>query len=154
MREKWIRHWPLILALILGILCGCVLMIYVTPMEDVILDLSLLAQEDRLDETPGDAKGWTVYTQEDNVQTELTPNGFGGYTGLELGQTSYFSCAMAEELDSPTLQIGTAERQFSVWLDDTLIYTDCPDLDNRTGHGKLRKSPPPIGLPPPSGMCG
>ena len=153
MRKKWVRYGPLILALVLGILCSCVLMMYVKPMEDVILDLSLMPQEDSLDAPPETDTGWTVYTQEGSVKTELTPNGFGGYTGLELGQTFYLSRVMEEELDSPTLQIGTVERQFSVWLDDVLIYTDCPDLDNRIGYVQLpmsewfREDPITINLP-------
>lgn len=128
------------IALVLGMVCCCILMMYVQPMEDVILDLSLICQEDSLDPNPENTYGWTVYTQEGNVRTELTPNGLGGYTGLELGQTFYLSRVMEEELDSPTLQIGTVERQFSVWLDDVLIYTDCPDLDNRIGFVQLPMS--------------
>ena len=128
------------IALVLGMVCCCILMMYVQPMEDVILDLSLICQEDSLDPNPENTYGWTVYTQEGNVRTELAPNGLGGYTGLELGQTFYLSRVMEEELDSPTLQIGTVERQFSVWLDDVLIYTDCPDLDNRIGFVQLPMS--------------
>lgn len=155
MRDKLIRHGPLILALILAVFCAGVLMIYVEPMEDVFLDLSLMSLEDGMDPIPEepDTKGWTVYTQEGSTRTELTPNGLGGYTGLELGQTFYFSRVMEEDLDSPTLQLGTTERQFSVWLDDTLIYTDCPDLDNRIGYVQLpmsewfRDDPVTISLP-------
>ena len=155
MRDKLIRHGTLILALVLAVFCAGVLMIYVEPMEDVFLDLSLMYMEDGMDPIPEepDTKGWTVYTQEGNTRTELTPNGVGGYTGLELGQTFYFSRVMEEELDSPTLQLGTAERQFSVWLDDTLIYTDCPELDNRIGYVHLpmsewlREAPITISLP-------
>ena len=44
---------------------------------------------------------------------------------------------MAEELDSPTLQISPGESSFSVWLDDQLLYTDCAELDNRIGHIRL-----------------
>lgn len=155
MRDKLIRHGPLILALILAVFCAGVLMIYVKPMEDVFLDLSLMSLEDDIEPTLEgfDTKGWTVYTQEGSTRTELTPNGVGGYTGLELGQTFYFSRVMEEELDSPTLQLGTTERQFSVWLDDTLIYTDCPELDNRIGYVHLpmsewlRETPITISLP-------
>lgn len=124
------------LALTLSVLCACVFTIYVKPMEDVSFDLSLIPQEDRLVADPEqfDDKGWTVYTQEGEIKTELIPDGFGGYTGLELGQTFYLSRVLDEELDNPTLQLGTAEWNFSVWLDDNLIYTDCPELDNRIGY--------------------
>ena len=155
MCDKLIRHGPLILALILAVFCAGVLMMYAEPMEDVFLDLSLMNLGDGVAPTPEgpDTKGWTVYTQEGSIRTELTPDGFGGYTGLQLGQTFYFSRVMEEELDSPTLQLGTVERQFSVWLDDMLIYTDCPDLDNRIGYVQLpmsewvRDDPITISLP-------
>ena len=155
MRHRLLHYGPLVIALILAVFCACILFIYVSPMEDVSLDLSLIPQEDSLDYDPEqfDSKGWTVYTQEGEARTELTPNGFGGYTGLELGQPFYLSRVMSEALDSPTIQIGTVERQFSVWLDDTLIYTDCPELDNRIGHVTLpmsewfREEPITITLP-------
>lgn len=155
MHRRFLQYWPLMIALILAFFCTCILLIYVSPMEDVSLDLSLIPQEDSLDYDPDqfDSKGWTVYIQEGRTRTALVPNGFGGYTGLELGQTFYFSRVMSEELDSPTIQLGTVERQFSVWLDDTLIYTDCPELDNRIGHVTLpmnewfREDPITITLP-------
>ena len=87
MCDKLIRHGPLILALILAVFCAGVLMMYVEPMEDVFLDLSLMSLEDGAAPSPEgpDTKGWTVYTQEGSIRTELTPDGFGGYTGLQLG---------------------------------------------------------------------
>lgn len=81
-----------------------------------------------------DNKGWTVYTQSHTDKTELIPNGFGGYSGIELGQTFYFSRVLEEELDNPTLQIDASIFTIAVFLDDTLIYTDCPELDNRIGY--------------------
>ena len=137
MKEKIKQYSPPLLALVFLILFGWALSMYIQPMEDVSIDLSLILQEDRLlaDPEDFDNKGWTVYTAEGENRTELTPDGFGGYTGLELGQTFYFSRVMEEEeLDSPTLQLGTAEQTFSVWLDDVLIYTDQPELDNRIGY--------------------
>lgn len=139
MRSKLIRNGPLLIALILAVLCASVFMIYLNPMEDASFDLSLGLQEDGLvvDPEQFDNKGWTVYTQEGEVKTELTPNGYDGYTGLELGQTFYFSRVLNEELDNPTLSIDPVEWNFSVWLDDELIYTDCPELDNRIGYVQL-----------------
>ena len=58
-----------------------------------------------------------------------------------------------EELDSPTLQLSPGESQFSIWLDDQLIYTDCADLDNHIGSVQLpmndwcRSEPIVISLP-------
>ena len=137
MKERVNQYSPLLLALVCLVLFGWVLSMYVQPMEDISIDLSLIPQEDRLlaDPEDFDSKGWTVYTAEGENRTELVPDGFGAYSGLELGQTFYFSRVMEEEaLDSPTLQLGTVERTFSVWLDDVLIYTDHPELDNRIGY--------------------
>ena len=121
---------------------GAVLLMYAFPMPDVSMDLSLMPQEDGLVLDPDnfDSKGWTVYVADEETITELTPTGFGGYRGIELGQTFYYSRVMEEELDSPTLQIDTYERQYSVWLDDTLLYTDAPGLDNRIGYLTLPMS--------------
>ncbi|MBO5322797.1 MAG: sensor histidine kinase [Oscillospiraceae bacterium] len=139
MRDRIQVHIPVILALVLGVVCAFCLMIYASPMEDVSLDLSLVPQEDAMVRDPADfdSKGWTVYTREGETVTELTPDGLGAYTGLELGQTFYYSRVLSEELDSPTLQLGAVEYTFSVWLDDVLIYTDCPGLDNRIGYLRL-----------------
>lgn len=85
-----------------------------------------------------DQKGWTVFTQEGDAVTELVPDGFGGFSGLsEPGQTFYFSRVIEEDLDSPTLYLDAADRTFAVFLDGTLLYTDCPELDNRVGHLRL-----------------
>lgn len=145
----------MITTLILGVFCACILMMYVMPMKDVSLDLSFRSLEDSLNYDPEqyDSKGWSVYIRQGDVRTELIPNGYGGYTGLELGQTFYFSRIMDEKLDGPTLQLDAIENRYSVWLDDVLIYTDCPELDNRIGHlhlpmnEQLRDDPITISLP-------
>lgn len=54
-----------------------------------------------------------------------------------VGQTFYFLREMTEELDSPTLRIDVSNRSISVFLNDTLIYADCPDADNRIGYLEL-----------------
>jgi len=146
------------LSIILSVLCcfffGWVLLIYAIPMESISLDLSLMAMGGATTEEITDTKGWTVYTQEGDQIKELEPTGRGPYRGLELGQTVYLSRLMTEKLDSPTLQIGTADRTFSVFLDDTLIYTDHPDMDNKIGYlqlpmnGPYRNDPIIISLPP------
>ena len=125
---------------------------YTQPMEDISYDLSLIAEDGQ--EWEGE-KGWTVYTEENGKRTELTSEGYGSYSGLAWpGQTFYFSRSLSEELDSPMLQIGAANRTFSVFLDNEVIYTDCPELDNRIGHITLpmleydRAEPVTISLPP------
>ena len=155
MREKFSRYAPPAIALILAVLCCCAFSLYIRPTEDVSLNLSLGPQEDgmALDPEAYDSKGWTVFVQEGDARTELIHDGFGGYSGLELGQTFYLSRLMDEELDSPTLQIEPTEWNFSVWLDDVLIYTDCPELDNRIGYLRLpvndwyRDDPITVSLP-------
>lgn len=147
------------LVLAICIVFGAVLMMYAPPMEDISLDLSLSTQEELLDAPAEyDEKGWTVYTQNGETRTPLTPDGFGGYTGLELGQTFYFSRVMTEDLNSPTLQLAVIGRSFAVWLDDALIYTDCPELDNRVGHLTLPmrdwERQEPINISLPSGYLG
>ena len=151
---KRIKHFvPLAVALILVIACAWVLTVYVDPMKDVSMDLSLVVSDDNADPADFDNKGWTVYVQEGQTRTELTPDGFGGYTGLELGQTFYYSRSLEEPLDNPTLQIGTAERNYTVFLDDEVIYSDCPEMDNRIGYlhlpmsAEFREDPITITLP-------
>lgn len=108
---------------------------YTKPMEDASFDLSLSPEDGQ--EWEGN-KGWSVYTNEAGSITELTPDGAGGYEGLEYpGQTFYYSRTLTEELDSPTLQIGTVNQTISVFLDATLLYTDAPDSDNRIGYVEL-----------------
>ena len=70
--------------------------------------------------------------------TELAPDGFGGFNRLEEpGQTFYFSRVLTEEVDSPTLRLDAGDRTFAVFLDGVLLYTDCPELDNRIGYLRL-----------------
>lgn len=137
MKKKVSTGVAIFLALVLCVMFGAVLMLYARPMEDISLDLSLVPKGEgvfEVDLDNYDLKGWTVYTAEGDIVTELEPNGIGGFRGLELGQTFYFSRVMEEELDSPTLQIDIVNQNISVWLDDDLLYTDCPELDNRIGY--------------------
>lgn len=112
---------------------GFMLFSYTVPMDNLSLDLSL-GLPDGASEEDFDEKGWTVFIQEGEKVTELESNGIGGYTGLALGQTFYFSRVLEESLDAPTLQLGVVDRSISVFLDGDLIYTDCPELDNRIGY--------------------
>lgn len=153
MKEKMQKNLSVIIALVLCITFGSVLLIYANPMENVFMNLSLIPEGEDFSPENFDEKGWTVYTQEGDTVTELTSDGFGGYFGIELGQTFYFSRVMEEELDAPTLQISSAESMFAVFLDDDLIYADCPELDNRIGYLTLpmnewlREEPITISLP-------
>lgn len=126
----------LVTCLAVCLLFGCVLLVYTVPMQDISYDLSLqFAGEALPEDWQYDQKGWTVFTQEEEQQTLLTANGTGGFTGLQKpGQTFYFSRTLTEALDSPTLQLDAADRRMAVFLDGELLYTDCPELDNRIGY--------------------
>ena len=140
MKKKLHTFLTAMLALILCIAFGTILLAYTKPMEGVSLDLSLMSNEDNpeiIAPEDFDCKGWTVYTQEVDVRTELETDGSGAYLEIEPGQTFYYSRVREEELESPTLKIDPADRKFSVWLDDNLIYTDCPELDNQIGSVTL-----------------
>lgn len=124
------------ICLALCLLFGCVLFVYTVPMQDASYDLSLMWEGEATPEDwQYDQKGWTVFTQEEEQQTILTADGMGGFTGLQKsGQTFYFSRTLAETLDSPTLRLDASNRSMAVFLDGELLYTDCPELDNRIGY--------------------
>lgn len=124
------------ICLALCLLFGYVLFVYTVPMQDASFDLSLMWEGEALPEDwQYGQKGWTVFTQEEEQQTILTANGMGGFTGLQKpGQTFYFSRALSETLDSPTLRLDASNRGMAVFLDGELLYTDCPELDNRIGY--------------------
>ncbi len=125
--------------------------LYGRAVNDPVYNLSILAGDGQ--EWEG-SRGWLVYVCEQGEVTELTPDGNGGYTGLEPGQTYYCSRELSQELDSPVLRIAAANRTVSVFLDGSLVYTDCPGLDNRIGFLHLpmldtdRSEPVTISLPP------
>ena len=139
--KKWVRLGAAVLALTLCAVFGGLLLECMRPMEDRVYDLSLTWEGEALPEDwVYDQKGWTVFIQEGETVTELTPDGFGDFFGpVEPGQTFYFSRVMAEELDVPTLRLGRANRTFAVFLDGDLLYTDCPELTG--GIGDLRLPP-------------
>lgn len=107
---------------------GRVLFTYTVPMEDASYNLSLGWEGEAMPEDwEYDQKGWSAFTQEGEQVTPLTPDGTGGFTGLqEPGQTFYLSRALTEILSSPTLRLDTANRSVAVFLDGELVYTDCP----------------------------
>lgn len=128
--------FTLSICLALCLFFGCVLFIYTVPMQNASYDLSLIWEGEAPPEGwQYDQKGWTVFTQEEEQQTILTADGTGGFTGLQKpGQTFYFSRTLTEELDSPTLRLDASNRSIAVFLDGELLYTDCPELDNRIGY--------------------
>lgn len=95
-------------------------------MEDVAYDFSLAWAGEAMPENwVYDQKGWSVFTLEDGERSELTANGFGGFSGdVEPGEVFYFSRVLSEAVDAPTLQIDTSERAIAVFLDGTCLYSD------------------------------
>ena len=138
-----IKRRFIIMAIVMAALCaafGAALGVFWDPMSDRIYDLSMQYWEGEAvpEDWVYDQKGWTVFTQEGDKRRELESNGWGGFSALQYpGQTVYFSRTMTEDLDSPSLRLDGGNRTFSVFLDDSLIYTDCPELDNRIGSLRL-----------------
>ncbi len=140
--KKWTRLLAAILTLTLCLVFGGLLLNCMRPMEDRAYDLSLMSWEGEgmPEGWVYDQKGWTVFTQEGEAVTELAPDGFGGFDRLdELGQTFYFSRVLSEDADSPTLRLDATISSVAVFLDGALIYTDCPELNNRIGDLRLPK---------------
>lgn len=138
--KKWTRLLAAILTLTLCLVFGGLLLNCMKPMEDRAYDLSLMDWEG--EGVPEgwvyDQKGWTVFVQEGEAVTELTLDGYGGFDRLdELGQTFYFSRVLSEDVDSPTLRLDATISSVAVFLDGALIYTDCPELNNRIGDLRL-----------------
>lgn len=136
MKPNITKPFQITLCALIALIFGTIMLIYVRPMADVSLDLSLMIDDGEGPEDFDD-HGWTVFSQNGDTVTELTGDGLGSYTGIEPGDTLYFSRFMTEELDSPTMQLGAVNRNFAVFLDGELVYTDCPELTNRIGQLQL-----------------
>lgn len=142
-------------ALSLWAVFASALFLYTRPIEDRSYNLSLFWEgEAKPDDWVYDQKGWTVFTQEKERITPLTPDGYGGFTGLTFpGQTLYYSRILGEDMDSPTLRLDTCDRLVAVFLDDMLLYTDSPESGTTMGEILLpmaewyRESPLIITLP-------
>ncbi len=158
MKKLLYKLFSVAVFVILFIIFGYILVIYTRPMENLKYDLSLIPTEGEegeiYDIPPFNDHGWTIYTKEGETILEIKPDEKNRLLGLSYpGQTFYYSRTLNEELDSPTLQIGVANRTIAIFLDDQLIYTDCPELDNRIGYLTLpmlegdRTSPVTISLP-------
>ncbi len=128
-----------LLSVLIGLAFILLTYLYTQPMEDLFYDLSInFADGQLLENWDGDTKGWTVYTQEGEEKTPLHINSAGTYETLAYaGQTVYFSRIMTEQLDSPHLSIAAATNALTVFLNDTVIYTDAPTADAAIGSVNL-----------------
>ena len=143
------------LCLLLCVVSASILLTYTHPLADKFYDLSLGWEGEAMpDDWVYDQKGWTIFTQDGRTVTELTPDGYGGFTGLDApGRTFYFSRTLTEGLDDPTLRLGPCPWSLAVFLEGELLYTDCPEADNRIGYLTLprpewdREEPVVVTLP-------
>lgn len=138
--KRWVKFGAaVVLALAMCAVSAALLLKCMKPMEDRAYDLAMHWRTEAIPEGwVYDQKGWAVFTQEGDTVTGLAPNGFGGFDRLdELGQTFYFSRVLSEDVDSPTLRLDTGNSTVTVFLDGAVLYTDCPELDNRIGYLRL-----------------
>ena len=143
--------------LILCIVWSWGLLRYVQPAQTAVTyDLSLSWSGEAMpDSWVYDQKGWQVFVQEGDAPVALMADGLGGFSGdVHPGQTFYFSRLLDEELQSdPILQLNAYGENMAVFLDGMLIYTDCPEQDNRIGHlalpqrAQLRSAALTVSLP-------
>lgn len=135
------RHFIIAAAVVfLCVAAGLWLLAYIEPQAQAaqIYDFSL----GRENEAWGyDQKGWTLFTQKGDERSLLTANGFTGFSGAEPGQTFYCSRLMTEEVGAPVLRLKTSGQSVAVFLDDALLYSDSPELDNRIGWLDLPMRP-------------
>ncbi|MGN0743516.1 MAG: hypothetical protein ACI4L8_12755, partial [Candidatus Fimadaptatus sp.] len=149
-RIAWLAGAAVLLTLCLVL--GRELLYHAQPAQDeVTYDLSLgWAGEAMPADWVYDQKGWRVFVQEGDAPTELEADGLGGFTGdIRPGQTFYFSRVLEEELASDLiLQVNAFGENVAVFLDGMLIYTDCPDENDRIGSLALpgREQPRPAAL--------
>lgn len=130
---------------ILAIFCGY------QPREELTESFFLIAEEDEKGN-----EDWRVYENRQGREKELVSNGYGGYTGVDASeQTLYFSKKLPEKpCDSLMLEIWATFCSVSVFLDNQMIYSDFPELDNRIGWLELptpayeREKPLLLSLPP------
>lgn len=133
-RKLIIWIWTAIILTLLAVFAS-VFVRYAQPMKSEHYDLSPVVEKNETANVDRSGElGWQIYTQTGSDVTPLTFDGLGCYEGLQyLGQTFYFSRVIQEELDSPTLALASINRNFTVFLDGVVIYTDCPEQDNRIG---------------------
>lgn len=112
-----------------------ILLTYYEPMDSASYDYSLDVPDGQV---VTDTKDWNVFLNEEGKVTPLSFDHVAGFDGLKYnGQTFYYSRVLDQELESPMLRIDVVNRSVSVFLDDALIYSDWPELDNRIGYLEL-----------------
>lgn len=117
------------LSLIIAVPATLAIFCYHQPLEELSSNYFLVSEEE-----DGGGGDWRVYEDQQGRQKDLVNDGYGGYTGADsAAQTLYCSKLLTETSDYLTLEITTANRSISIFLDNYLIYSDFPELDNRIG---------------------
>ncbi len=80
--------------------------------------------------TMGDARGWEIYTLENGNRREISPEDI--FT-LETGSVFYLSRTLTKEQEDAGYTFLMLEilRPYAVFLDEDLLYTNCPGDDTR-----------------------
>lgn len=88
------------------------------------------SEKERLYLTPifDDLKGWDIYTLDGKDHTELTPREL---VNVEAGKTFYISRTLTTEWQDSDFSflLLDSQRPASVFLDNELIYTTCPEVE-------------------------
>jgi len=120
------------------LLCAASAGILTTPARPPVKDLYDLSLAWQGETMPAnwtyDDKGWSVFAREGDAVHPLSPDGRGGFTGLDFpGQTCYFSRVLTENVKDPALWLGDSDGCLAVFLDETLLYTESPDAGSQIG---------------------
>lgn len=76
-----------------------------------------------------DARGWQIYTMQNGERAELTPQELAEMSSNETVYLSRVLDAQYEADGYNTLMLLERLRPYSVWLDGTLLYTTCPQIE-------------------------
>ncbi|MEG2316813.1 MAG: hypothetical protein RSC91_11365, partial [Clostridia bacterium] len=118
--SKWllIPLWAWIVALMLGLLASY------TQVEECTLYLTPIFE---------DARGWDIYQMEEGTRMALAPRELLDVKPL---QTFYLTRTLTKDVLSGgyTFVRLDSDRPASVFLNDELLYTTCPDVPQRIGQ--------------------
>ena len=120
-KSNWKLGWFALYAVILLLILGFLYPYMVTDAEKLFL-------------TPmfEDANGWEIYTLENNVREDKTTQELFD----SAGETFYLSRTLDEQMERDgftILELDGVTWQQSIFLDEELLYTVDPSLDNRIG---------------------
>lgn len=137
------------LSLIVAVPAALAAFCYNRPIEGQSFGYFLISDEE------DSSDGWRIYEDRQGKQKTLVNDGYSGYIGADpLAETLYCSIKLPRKSESLMLEMDTANHSVSVFLDNRLVYSDFPELDNRIGWLALpmldydREKPLLLTLPP------